>query len=166
MRLVVALIAVLAVTLAIAWPFGATITEKPGAFALAAILMMGLVHLLANAIDERPTGYVIGRSSLAAVVVAAAIFGLQAGTEWLAQGSLPTTLALSGWFDSFIVALVILSFAAVTVLQSAMAREAEAPRWQATYAHIHQGLYVNTIANRLIQRLWPAKRALRHAPGV
>jgi len=155
-RLAIALAGVLAVTFAVSTLFGATLAEAPGTFALGAILLMGLVHLIANAIDERPNAYVIGRGVLLASAVALAYFTLQAATERLVAGALPPTEALRGPLDLAIVAFVVLAFGAVTVLQSVLPRQAGEPRWQALYVHLANGLYVNTIANRLVVRYWPA----------
>ena len=55
--------------------------------------------------------------------------------------------------------LVVLSFGALTVFQSLLARHAAEPRWQALYVHLANGLYVNTLANRLVLRLWPTGAA-------
>ena len=155
-RMAIAIAAVLAVTLAVSILFRASLTEKPGVFALGAIVLLGLTHLIANAIDERPNGYVIGRTLALAVVVAVAYFGLQLASERLLAGSLPPTQALRGPFDLAIVASVVLSFGAVTFFQSMLPRAAGEPRWQALYVHLVNGLYVNTLANRLVLRFWPS----------
>ena len=155
-RLAFAITAVLTVTFAVSTLFGASLTEKPGVFALGAIMLLGLIHLIANAIDERPNSYVIGRTLALAVMIAVAYFGLQATAERLLAGSLPPTQALRGPLDLVIVAAVVMSFAAVTMLQSLLARKADAPRWQALYVHLANGLYVNTFANRMVLRFWPA----------
>jgi NAD(P)H-quinone oxidoreductase subunit 5 len=34
-------------------------------------------------------------------------------------------------------------------------RHADEPRWQALYAHIANGLYINTLVNRWVLRFWP-----------
>jgi NAD(P)H-quinone oxidoreductase subunit 5 len=154
-RLVVALLAAVVVTLLVAATFGATLQEKPGAVALGAILLLGLVHLLANAIDERPNGYVVARTAALTVAVALAYFALQAGAERLMATSLPATLPLQEPLDLAIVVLVVLSFAGLVVFQSLMARHAQAPAWRALYVHLSHGLYLNTLANRLVLRHWP-----------
>ena len=90
--------------------------------------MLGLAHLGTQALDERPSLYVIGRTLALAGVVGVAYFGLQFAVERLLAGSLPPVQALRGPLDLVIVALVILAFAAVTVLQSLLAGKADEPR--------------------------------------
>jgi NAD(P)H-quinone oxidoreductase subunit 5 len=155
-RLILGTGAVLAVTLVAATLLGASPVERPGVFALGAIMLLGLAHLIAQAIDERPNGYVIGRTLLTAGLVAVAYFALQRGAELLTAGSLPPTQALRGTIDLAIVLIVVLAFAALTVFQSQLARHAAEARWQALYVHLANGLYVNTVANRLALRFWPS----------
>ena len=147
---------VLAVTLLVGTLFGATITAQPGVFALGAVVMLGLAHLITQAFDERPSLYVIGRTLALAAVVAITYFGLQWAAEHVLAGSVPPVQALRGPFDLFIVALVVFAFAAVTVFQSVLPGKSAAPRWQALYVHLANGLYVNTLANRLVLRFWPS----------
>jgi len=155
-RLAISIIAVLAVTVAVAAMFGATITAKPGAFALGAVVVLALILLVANGIDERPNGYVVGRTMGLAAAVAVVYFGLQYAMELLLEGSLPATQALRGPLDLAIVVTIILSFGAVTLFQGLLPGQAREPKWLALYAHISNGLYVNTLANRWILRFWPS----------
>ena len=159
LRLVLALIGAVALTWGISLGFGASLTEAPGVFALGAILVMGVTHLVANAIDERPGPFVVLRGIGLAAAVAVAYFGLQLGAEQVLAGSLPQKQALRGPLDLAIVGVVIVSFGAVTVLQNTMPYRMGEPRWQAIYVHLFNGLYVNALTNRLVQRWWPVDSA-------
>jgi NAD(P)H-quinone oxidoreductase subunit 5 len=154
-RLAISFIAVMVVTIATSMFFSSTITEKPGAFALGAVVVLGLILLLENGIDERPSPYVIVRTALLAVIVALVYFSLQFGMELLLTGSVPPTQSLRGPFDFAIVLMILLSFAIVTLFQSILPGQSKELRWQALYAHLSNGLYVNTLANRWILRYWP-----------
>jgi NAD(P)H-quinone oxidoreductase subunit 5 len=153
-RAAVAVVAVLVMMLVVSWLFGASVIQQPGVFALSAVLLLGLTHLLTQALDERPSGYVLARVLVFAAVVSVAYFGLQMMAEQLTAGSLPPVGPLRGPFDLAVIALAVLSFAIVTVLQSLLPSTGET-RWLALYVHLSNGLYVNTYANRLALRLWP-----------
>lgn len=159
-RLLIALGLVIAATFAIGVVFGSSPAVNPGSLALGAVVLMALVHLMAGAIDERPDAYVLARSGLSAAAVAAAYFGLQAGTATLTAGSLPSGGAIAGIPEIAIATLVIVSFAALTIFQSQMARRAAEPFWQAAYVHLRHGLYLNTLANRFLLRIEPATKRL------
>jgi NAD(P)H-quinone oxidoreductase subunit 5 len=154
-RIAIAVVIVLAAALGVAVMFDATPWSDPGAFILGAIVLLGLTHLMANAIDERPSTYVIGRCAAAAVGVAVVYFSLQAATAALTVDSLPPNQPLRGAWNLILVGVVLLGFAAVTVLQSLVPRQSGQAWWHALYVHLSHGLYVNTLANRLVLRLWP-----------
>ncbi|CAL76119.1 putative NADH dehydrogenase (NADH quinone oxidoreductase)(nuoL3-like) [Bradyrhizobium sp. ORS 278] len=154
-RLIISIIGVLLVTLLFSLLTGATPARQPGVFALGAVLLLGMIHLVANGIDERPNAYVVLRTLLLAAVVAGAYFGLQLVAEQLFAAALPKLEAMRGPIGIVIVALVVLSFAAVTFLQGLVPKQATEPRWQALYVHVANGFYVNTIANRLVLQYWP-----------
>ena len=152
---------VLATTMPVAFAVGgmfhAGILENPGAVTLSTILLMSLAHLIANALDERTKAYVLSRAFGMSVLIAGAFFSLHWVVEWLFSASLPDATGLHGPEDIAIVVVVILSFGAVTLFQSLMARHATSPFWQAVYVHLSQGLYLNTLANRAMLRFWPRR---------
>lgn len=154
-RLILALAGVVGLTLLIGWGLGMTLRSNPAQIALGSVLLMGLVHLMANAIDERPNAFVVARGIVTAAGVAALYFALQAATAWLVAGSVPVGRPVDGTAPMLIAALVVISFAAVTLFQNQMMRRADAPFWIAAYVHLRNGLYLNTLANRLVLTLWP-----------
>jgi NAD(P)H-quinone oxidoreductase subunit 5 len=154
-RLVLAIAGAVGLTWAVSLAFGASLTEAPGVFALGAVLVMGLTHLIASSVETRPTAFVIGRGAALAIAVAVTYFALQLGAERLLFDALPPNQALRGPLDLAIVGLVLVSFGAVTVLQSLIPYRTASPRWQALYVHLFNGLYVNTLANRVVAKVWP-----------
>jgi NAD(P)H-quinone oxidoreductase subunit 5 len=155
LRLIFAIACVLTVTLLFSLLTGATPVHQPAVFALGAVLLLGLTHLIANGIDERPNAYVVFRTLLLACVAGAAYFGLQYAAERLFAGSLPKVDPARGEFSVLVGVAIVLSFATVTFLQGMVPRHARAPRWQALYVHVSNGFYVNTLANRLVLHFWP-----------
>jgi len=158
-RLIVAIAVVLAIAFAVGRVFGITLTEQPGVFALGAALLLGLIHLVAKAIDEQPSLYVVARVLAAAVLVAGAYFGLQVVMERVYAGSLPSVEALRDPLGIGVVVVVVASFAGVTFLQAIVPVHAVKPRWEALYTHLANGLYVNTFINRLVLLTWPNRSA-------
>jgi len=165
-RLIIAIGGVLLITLAISSAFGATLTEKPGVFALGSVLVMSLIHMVASSIDEQPNSYVILRALLLCGAAAGLYFGLQRGAEMLMAGTLPSTQAVRGPMDVASITLIVLLFAAIVYLQGVVPRHARETRWQALYAHVANGLYVNTLANRLVIEFWPRRAGKLSRPAV
>ena len=151
-RLVIAIAAVLAVTFVVSRIAGASLLEKPGVFALSAIVLLGLIDLIAKGIDERPNAYVVGRVLALASITAAVFFGLQIGMERLMVGTFPAAQPLRSVLDAIIVSFVVLAFAAVTYFQATLPTRA-LERWSALYAIVSNGFYVNTFINRVVKTL-------------
>jgi NAD(P)H-quinone oxidoreductase subunit 5 len=156
-RMLFAIAGVLAIALAVSRVFGAAPAQQPGVFALGAVLLLSVIHLVANGIDERPNFYVVARTFVYAGVVGTVYFALQFAAERLFGGSFPADQALHGPVAVGIAAFVVLSFAVVVFLQGLVPRgDGVSQRWQALYAHVSNGFYVNTVANRLVLRFWPS----------
>jgi NAD(P)H-quinone oxidoreductase subunit 5 len=160
-RMAIAIVAVLLVTAVVGAAFGTTITLKPGAFTLGAVVVLGLIHLIANGIDERPNAYVVGRTVALAAIVAVTYFTLQYAVELLLAGTVPATQRLRGPVDLAILVYTIVAFSSVTFFQSVVPRQAKRPQWQALYAHLSNGLYVNTLTNRWLLKFWPTQSRVR-----
>lgn len=158
LRLAGVLVGAGALTVAVGALFGASPVETPGVFALGFILLMGLAQLIDASLGSKPTLRVAAGGLALATAVALAYFALQFGAEHLLAAALPSTQALRGPLDLAIVALALLSFAGVTMLQSVLPYRTTEPRWQSLYVHLSNGLYLNALANRLVLRLWPASR--------
>jgi NAD(P)H-quinone oxidoreductase subunit 5 len=156
-RLALAIAAALALVAVGAAISGET-AAQPGVLSLAAVLALGLVPLLANAFDEQPDVYVIARSLGVAAMLVASYFVLQRISAAVFADALApaSTLGPLGWLA---LALVILAFAGLTLLQAILPRLASSPFWQALYAHTANGFYLNTYLNRWILRAWPAGSA-------
>ncbi|GAB2488999.1 proton-conducting transporter transmembrane domain-containing protein [Arenimonas alkanexedens] len=154
-RLLLAVALVLSLTLAVGAVAEVTLSSQPGVLVLGAIVMLGLIHLLSQALDRAPRWGVLARVTGLAAAVAIAYFGLQWLAAWLMAGVLPPTLALRGPLDLVILAIVVFGFAAITVVQGLLPGRLEAPFWQRWHAHVSNGFYVNTLANRWVLRFWP-----------
>lgn len=154
-RLAIAVAAALLLTLAAARLFGVTLSGSPGVVVLGAVLLLGLTQLLAQAVDARPSGFVVLRAGLLAALLATAYFALQAGSERLFAAALPLHPRAAGPLDLALAVAVIAAFAALTVFQVIAVGHVDGPRWRALHAHVANGLYLNTLTNRWLLRLWP-----------
>ena len=156
-RLAIALGLALALTFGIGRLFGADLVHAPGVIVLGAVLMLGLTQLLAQAIDAKPSTYVVARALALAAVLACAYFGLQAGSERLFAAVLPLSTGAAGPLQITLAVLVILAFTALTAFQIAVVGHVDGPRWRALHTHVTNGFYLNTLANRWLLRLWPPR---------
>ncbi len=135
---------------------GVITPDHPGAFVLASIVLLGAGRLAAAAVDARPDPYVLASVLLRAVGLVAAYAVARRITERLLGGILATQTPPHSVLDVALVAIVLVSFGLVTVWQSVVPARPGSARWRALQVHVANGLYVNTLTNRLIVRWWPA----------
>lgn len=143
-----------AVTLGVGFALGVTPAEKPGTSVLAAILGIGVAHLVWTTLGAGTLALAV-RGIAAAALVSAAYFALQLGFAHLLAGTVAPEAPPRTAFDAVLGAVLIGAFLAVLVLQALLPRRAERPAWRAAYVHLFNGLYVNAAADRLIGRFWP-----------
>ncbi len=124
----------------------------PAGIVLGSVLVMSLTLLLAPAMSGRADSWVLGRTAGLAAIVAIAWFVLHAAAQAWLEPALPATpTATAG--NLVIVALVIASLAAVTLLQLLAPARLAAPFWRRAWVHMRNGLYVNALFNRSIGAL-------------
>lgn len=154
-----ALVGAVVLTLAVGAAFGTTVLDNPGAFALAAVVALGVAHYLAGVLASRDAARMLGTSLAVATAVVVAYYALQAGAEALLAGAVHPALALGGAFDGLVVALAVGSFAAALAIQTFAPALARRPGFAALYVHLANGLYVNAATTRLVARFAPAPSA-------
>jgi NAD(P)H-quinone oxidoreductase subunit 5 len=152
--LAVALPLAAAVTVGVGLAFGVTPEQKPGTAVLAAILGMGVAHLIWTSLGARTPALAL-RGIGTAALVSAAYFALQLGFAQLLHGAVAPEAPPRNAFDLVLGGVLIAAFLAVLVLQALLPRRAERPAWRAAYVHLLNGLYINAAADRLIRRFWP-----------
>jgi NAD(P)H-quinone oxidoreductase subunit 5 len=140
----------LALGLAAAAALGAGPLDRPAGFTLVAILLLGTAVLVAAAGEAGCGG---GRSVIVAAVVLASYGALQLGALGLVGSVLPPAPP-RGPVGLAIAALTVAGFAAVAILHGLPPHRRGA--WgTALHIHLLNGLYLNTLANRLVVRWWP-----------
>ncbi|MCX8135023.1 MAG: NADH-quinone oxidoreductase subunit L [Roseococcus sp.] len=158
--LLAALAAGLGLTALVALAFDMPVWTHPGVAVLGAALMLGLAPMLASALLAPGAGrFVALRVSAIALAVCIAYFGLQAGAQALLGPVLPAQAPARGPFALLLSALTVAAFAALLVLNLLRRAPDPHPAIRALYVHLHNGLYVNALANRVFLRLWPIAAA-------
>lgn len=144
---------VLGASLVLTWGvgalFGINATSGADVMLLGAVFMMALAYLLWNLWASSHRASLIGWGLLVGGGAAAAYFTLHAVFERLLASALPRYAPARSLFEYSVMALVVLLFLAVLILQSQL------PAWSLTrlgrrlYVHASQGFYLGAIANRI-----------------
>lgn len=124
--------------------WGVSPSEKPALVALGAILLLGFTHLLANG---GAWGLLSVRLLGGVALLSLTYFGLQVGAAHLLAGLVPPAAAPDGFTQGAMVVLVGL-FGAISLLQLYAPRWL--PAWPGVYVHLANGLYANTLFDRVL----------------
>eukprot|EP00873_Tetraselmis_striata_P016773 jgi/Tetstr1/437037/TSEL_025797.t1 len=160
----------LAVTVALSFGFSAllgaifadtaagTAAASPQAIALGAILVFGLTLMLVHAGPQDAEvaagdaatvpSLPLGRLLAVSAAVTLAYLALHALAQTLYAGVLPPPPAADA-AGIAVMLLAVVSFGVVTVFQMVEPARAASPAWRAARVHLANGLYVNTLFNRL-----------------
>jgi NAD(P)H-quinone oxidoreductase subunit 5 len=148
-RIIASLVVALLLYASTGWLFGVFAEKSAAVISLGAILIMGLTLLIAESMQGRIEVRVIGRIVLAAGAASCAYFVLQKGAAALPASSLPIAPTPDS-AGMAIMVLVMVSFAAVTILQILAPTRSVGRAWRIARVHLANGLYVNACFNRLV----------------
>ncbi len=131
-------------------------SKPPQAVALGAILIFGVVYLIAQGLADRAPRALAWRTVAVSIVATVAYFALQDGATWMAAGTLPPPPAPDGLIWATIV-LALVSFAIAAVAQTTFPLWAGHPAATGLRVHLMNGLYLNAVSERLSGRWTPNK---------
>ncbi len=130
-------------------------SKPPQAIALGAILIFGVVYLIAQGLADLAPRALAWRTVAMSVAATVAYFALQQGVTWLSAGILPAPPPPDGLIWATIV-LALASFAVAAVAQTTFPLWAWHPAAADLRVHLMNGLYINAVLERCAGR-WAAK---------
>ncbi len=139
--------------------FGLGVTSGAGVLLLGAVFMMALAYLLWNLWASSHRSALVGWGLLVGAFAATSYFGLHALFEKLLASSLATYAPERSPLEYGVMALVVLLFMAVLILQSQLPSWSTTRLGRAFYVHASQGFYLGSIANRLTLVMTPKAAA-------
>ena len=127
-------------------------TELP-LLAIGAIISLGLARLFTSALDSNGSPKLFLRASLLSVIVTASFFTLESGAHFLLASQLPQ-LALPSLSETILISVLLSAFATVIFIQILSPFLADKPAYRALAIHLRNGLYMNTLFDRLVRGLY------------
>ncbi|MGR3464612.1 proton-conducting transporter transmembrane domain-containing protein [Limimaricola sp.] len=147
----------LALYLAVGLVFGIA-SKPPQTVALGAILIFGVVYLIAQGLADLAPRALAWRSVALSVAATLSYFALQQGASWASAGTLPPPPAPDGLIWATIV-LALASFGLAAVAQTTFPLWAGHPAAAGLRVHLMNGLYINAVTERLSGRWTCSKEA-------
>ncbi|SFP40886.1 proton-conducting transporter transmembrane domain-containing protein [Tranquillimonas alkanivorans] len=131
-------------------------SKPPQTVALGAILIFGVVYLIAQGLADRAPRALAWRTVALSVAAAVAYFALQQVATWTSAGTLPQPPAPDGLMWATIV-LAVVSFGVAAVAQTTFPLWAGHPAAAGLRVHLMNGLYLNAVTDRLSGR-WTSRK--------
>jgi uncharacterized protein YbcC (UPF0753/DUF2309 family)/NADH:ubiquinone oxidoreductase subunit 5 (subunit L)/multisubunit Na+/H+ antiporter MnhA subunit len=128
---------------------GFAVLGQPTTLALAAVLTLGLGHLIAQGLRGELSFQVFGRSTLSAAATALSFFALELGGAVTLGHAIPE-VAAPGAITLGLTIAVLLSFALVSFVQVMLPSLSTSRLLQSVYVQARNGLYANAYFDRLI----------------
>ncbi len=154
-HLCLALLAAAGMTYLVAGWFGFTLESHHGILVLGFILMAALTYLIWNSMQGSPGWALRGRGVALAFVACVGYFAMQAAFVAALDQVLPVEPSEISPFEAVLMAGVVLLFMGVLLLQVRFPGVHGDRAWQTAYVHLYNGLYISTLANRCIRKVWP-----------
>ncbi|MCA9758157.1 MAG: NADH-quinone oxidoreductase subunit L [Candidatus Eisenbacteria bacterium] len=129
--------------------WGAPSLVEPSHALLGGILALGLAQLLVQTAHDR---VILPRTLLTAGFLAIVYVGLQGLSQHALSAALPAPHA-SMHGSSLVLAVAVVLFAAIALVQWFAPYRRRDPRWQAMYVHARNGFYANAVFSRLVGAL-------------
>ncbi|MBY6161559.1 oxidoreductase [Mameliella alba] len=136
------------------------LSKPPQTVALGAILIFGVVYLIAQGLADLAPRALTLRTVGLSVAATVAYFALQQGATLLSAGTLPPPPAPDGLIWATIV-LALVSFAVAAVAQATFPLWAGHPAAAGLRVHLMNGLYLNAVFERLGGRWTPKSGAIQ-----
>jgi len=152
-KIFIGIILALIVYTAFATFWGLDLKRDIALVTIGAIIIMGLSRLFTSAIDSAASFTLIIKATLLALLVATAFFLLESGAHHLIASQIPELITPSH-YELIIICVILFVFGAVTFIQIASPLFSNRPAYQALAIHIRNGLYVNTLFDRIVRALY------------
>lgn len=152
-RIVVGIVLALGLYIGFAFLWGLDPKKELSLLAIGGIIVMGLTRLLTSAIDSDGSYKLIIRASLLSILVTMAFFTLESGSHFLLSSQIPE-LVTASFMEIILILTVLLAFGATVLIQIVAPFLPATPFFQAMAIHLRNGLYVNTVFDRIVRALY------------
>lgn len=121
--------------------------------AVGAIIVMGLSRLFTSAIDSNGSPKLMLQASLLGLLVTISFFTLESGSHYLLSSQIPE-LVTPSFVEILLISTILLAFGATVFIQIVAPTLSTNPFYRALAIHLRNGLYVNTVFDRMVRALY------------
>lgn len=124
--------------------------------AIGGIIILGLTRLFTSALDSNGGKKLILRAIALSILVTLSFFTLESGAHFLLSSQVPE-LTQPNLFESILLGIMLMAFGITVFIQIIAPTLSSNPTYLALAVHIRNGLYINTIFDRMVRSLYTHK---------
>lgn len=124
--------------------------------AIGGIIILGLTRLFTSALDSNGGKKLILRAIALSILVTLSFFTLESGAHFLLSSQVPE-LTQPNLFESILLGIMLIAFGITVFIQIIAPTLSSNPTYLALAVHIRNGLYINTIFDRMVRSLYTHK---------
>lgn len=124
--------------------------------AIGGIIILGLTRLFTSALDSNGGKKLILRAISLSILVTLSFFTLESGAHFLLSSQVPE-LTQPNLFESILLGIMLMAFGITVFIQIIAPTLSSNPTYLALAVHIRNGLYINTVFDRMVRSLYTHK---------
>ncbi|SIO02599.1 proton-conducting transporter transmembrane domain-containing protein [Algoriphagus halophilus] len=124
--------------------------------AIGGIIILGLTRLFTSALDSNGGKKLILKAIALSILVTLSFFTLESGAHFLLSSQVPE-LTQPNLFESILLGIMLMAFGITVFIQIITPTLSSNPTYLALAVHIRNGLYINTIFDRMVRSLYTHK---------
>ncbi|MBN3581386.1 NADH/ubiquinone/plastoquinone (complex i) [Algoriphagus aestuarii] len=139
---------------AILW--GVDPQKEQALLGIGAVIILGLSRLFSSAIDSDGGKQLILKTTGLSVLVILSFFTLESGAHFLLSSQIPELIQPT-LLESVLIGMVLMAFAGAVFIQILAPKLSTSQAYLALAIHLRNGLYINTIFDRMVRSLYTHK---------
>ncbi|XLS27940.1 proton-conducting transporter membrane subunit [Flavobacteriaceae bacterium M23B6Z8] len=152
-RIMAGILLAIAVYTVFAFIWGIDPVQEFSLLVIGGIIVLGLSRLFTSAIDSNGSVPLFARATVIALVVTTAFFVLEWGMHLILSSQMPE-LSVLDFGTTVLVSILFVAFTAIVFLQIMAPAINETPLYRALAVHLRNGLYMNTLFDRMVRALY------------
>lgn len=155
-RILLGILLALGLYTAVAMIWGIDPQKELALLAIGGVIILGLSRLFSSAIDSDGGKQLILKATGLSVLVILSFFTLESGAHFLLSSQIPELIQPT-LLETVLIGMVLLAFGGVVFIQILAPKLSTNPAYLALAIHLRNGLYINTVFDRMVRSLYTHK---------
>ncbi|MBN7814554.1 proton-conducting transporter transmembrane domain-containing protein [Algoriphagus pacificus] len=155
-RILLGILLALGLYTAVAMIWGIDPQKELALLGIGGVIILGLSRLFSSAIDSDGGKQLILKATGLSVLVTLSFFSLESGAHFLLSSQIPELIQPT-LLETVLIGMVLVAFGGVVLIQILAPKLSSSPAYLALAIHLRNGLYINTLFDRIVRSLYTHK---------